>query len=115
MSLKMRADTIQIPARDLPAPAHLHAIGHTYLKPSPASPPSPAFTDKTRWGADVGATHQAVIPLLQSVNAGATAEVVERNFGSAPILDIVPRNADPADRSIVLEMYGQSAGRRFGC
>ena len=103
---EVAADTIHVPARDIPAPAYLSPIAHAYLKPQPVSPPYPAITDKAGWRAYVNAVDQAVIPLLQRVSAGATATVEERKFASASVFDIVPGNTDPADRSIVLEMHG---------
>ena len=103
---EVAVDMIHVPARDIPAPAYLSPIAQAYLKPQPASPPYPAIADKAGWRAYVNAVDQAVIPLLQRVSAGATAKVEERKFGSASVFDIVPESADPADRSVVLEMHG---------
>jgi epsilon-lactone hydrolase len=100
------ADTIHVPARDIPAPTYLSSIALAYLRPQPARPPYPAIADKAGWRVYVDAMDQAVAPLLQRVSPGAAAKVEERRFGSASVFDIVPSTADPADRSIVLEMHG---------
>ena len=100
------ADTIHVPGRDIPAPTYLSTIALAYLRPQPARPPYPAIADKAGWRVYVDAMDQAVAPLLQRVSPGAAAKVEERRFGSASVFDIVPSTADPADRSIVLEMHG---------
>lgn len=100
------AGMLHVPARDVPVPAFLSPIARAYLKPQPASVPYPALEDKAGWRAYVSAGDQAVIPLLNRVNAQATAKVEERDADGARVFDITPPGIDTNDRAIVLEMHG---------
>jgi len=97
---------LNVPARDIPLPAHLSPVARAYLTPQPGSGSYAALEDKDGWRAYVAAVDQSIIPLLQRVSANATAQVEERDADGARVYDIVPAGLRPDDRSIVLEIHG---------
>ena len=106
MNDQMPADTIHVPARDIPVPAFLSPVARAYLQPQPKTVPYPPLDDKTGWREYVEAIDRAVLPLLQQISAQATATVTERDADGARIFEILPPNVDPEARSVVLDLHG---------
>ncbi len=99
-------DILIVPARDLGIPDFLSEVARAYLKPQVPSPPYPAIGDEAGWHAYVAAMDKAVAPLLTQISAAVKADVTERDAGGARVFDIVPAEAEPDSRGIVLEMHG---------
>lgn len=99
---------IHVAARTIPLPAYLSDAARAYLTPFPDPAPYPPIQDKDGWRAYVTASEQAILPLLQYINAqsGADATVDDRAAGNAAIFDILPSGADPDSRGVVLELHG---------
>jgi epsilon-lactone hydrolase len=97
---------LRVPARDIPIPDFLSDIARIYLKPQPGSLPYPALADKDGWRAYVSMLDQAVIPLLNQMSAQSAAQVEVIDGGGARVYEIIPAAADPADRTVVLDIHG---------
>ena len=105
MSDNEAADTLHLPARDIPLPAFLSEAARAFLKPVGGSMPYPAPDDRDGWRAYVATIDQVVLPMLQQISAQATAQVSERDADGARVFDIVPPDTDPAG-GIVLDIHG---------
>ncbi len=106
MTEQTPADTIQIPARDVPIPAFLSPVARAYLQPQPQMLAHPPLDDKAGWRAYVATIDQAVLPMLPQISAQATATVTVRDADGAKVFDILPPGVDPDARGVVLEMHG---------
>lgn len=108
MSTQNTADDgrLHVPAREIPVPAFLSPVAQAYLQPQPAQLPYPELEDKAGWRAYVAAVDEAIMPLLNRVNAQAAAKVTERDADGARVFDIVPPDVDSNDRAIVFELHG---------
>jgi epsilon-lactone hydrolase len=102
-----QVDTIlQVPARDIPVPAHLSATARAYLAPLPTWGDYPALEDKAGWRAYVAAVDEGILARIQQLSPNASAKVQERDAVGAKVFDIVPPELEPGDRGVVIEMHG---------
>jgi monoterpene epsilon-lactone hydrolase len=99
-------NALHVPARDIPVPDFLSDIARMYLQPQPRSLPYPELDDRAGWRSYVSMIDQAVAPMLRSMAAHTMAQVVERDASGARVYDILAPKADPATRTVILEIHG---------
>jgi len=100
-------EVLHLPARDIPVPAFLSPQAKAMLAMRlPEGNEYPPIDDKQGWRDHIAATEQGLLPLLQMISGDGRASVDTRVIDGVTVYDVMPENADPASRGIVLDMHG---------
>ena len=98
-------DIHALPARRIPAPAHLSAAARASLTPWPAGSTHPALADKAGWRAYVAAADETMAGFIRAMPTDPGMQVTERQANGVRIYDIMPAQlAEP--RGVVLDIHG---------
>lgn len=100
-------DIVHIPARDIPVPAYLSDQAKAILAMRmPGGMDYPAIDDRQGWRDYIAATDQGLLPFLQMISGTGGVHVETRTISGVTTYDVMPENADPASRGVVLDMHG---------
>jgi acetyl esterase/lipase len=97
-----------VPARDIPAPAHLspEAQAMLSLPPLGEAPASPALDDKDGWRARTAAQNEMVLAAMAPRAAKIDADVDDREIAGVPTFVITPRGTAADDPRVFLDIHG---------
>lgn len=99
---------LQLPAREIPVPAHLSPQGQAWLAMPRATGAAayPALDDAEGWRQHITAGDAMIMQLYMAARPRFDGTVTELREGDASGFEIVPAGVDRADRRVYLDIHG---------
>lgn len=103
----MAENTLHVPARELPVPAHLSAEARAFLsRPRAPGGASPALDDAQGWRRQIEASNAMITQMFLNREPAVPVTITERREGQAVGYDIVPQGVAASDRRVFLDIHG---------
>lgn len=101
-----RLAPLQVPAREIPVPAHLSSAAQARLAaPRPQGAGYPALDDAEGWRRHIASTDQMILQMF-CARSPFEGEVREMTEGGARGFELVPAGVDTADGRVYLDIHG---------